>query len=250
MSKITLIIPMYNESGIITETANTLSNYMSANFSEYEILFSDDGSSDGCGDMVKELELPCVRVVGYEKNRGKGAAIRYAVGQADGDIVMFTDADLAYGTDVIKRVYDHFEANSRCELLIGSRNLTSEGYEGYTTVRRIMSKCYIKMLCIVGGFKFSDSQCGCKAFRGQAAKDIFGRCTVNGFAFDLEAILWAVELGMTVHELPVKIINHRESKVRIIRDSLKMFKDAYNIRKNVKKQSRLENKKRGMTNGI
>ncbi|MBR0449346.1 MAG: glycosyltransferase, partial [Clostridia bacterium] len=62
---ITLIIPMYNESLIIADTAKTLSDYMQKSFDSYEILFSDDGSTDGCGDIVKKLDLPCVRVVGY-----------------------------------------------------------------------------------------------------------------------------------------------------------------------------------------
>ncbi len=251
MSSITVVIPMYNEMGIIKETAATLSRYMSENFEDYEILFSNDGSNDGCDTAVEEMQLPHVRVVGYEHNQGKGAAIRYAMLEANGDIVMFTDADLAYGTDVIKRVFDHFEENPESDVLIGSRNLSKEGYEGYTAIRKIMSKLYIKMLGVVGGFKFSDSQCGCKSFRNKAAKSIFQRCTVNGFAFDLEAILWAVELDMAVNELPVKVINHRDSKIRIFRDSFKMLSDAKNIRKQVKKQSKLENdKSEDMTNGI
>ena len=74
---------------------------MSKNFDDYEIIFSDDGSRDGCGDMVREMDLPCVRVVGFEQNMGKGYAVRTAMLAAEGDIVMFTDAALAYGTDVI-----------------------------------------------------------------------------------------------------------------------------------------------------
>ena len=104
--KFSLCIPMYNELSIIKETAQTLSDYMSANFDDYEIIFSNDGSKDGCDKAVEEMNLPSVRVVGYEQNRGKGYAVRVAMLAAEGDIVMFTDADLAYGTDVIKRVYD------------------------------------------------------------------------------------------------------------------------------------------------
>ena len=232
--KISLVIPMYNESGIITDTARTLSEYMSRSFDDYEILFSDDGSTDGCGDIVRELALPCVRVVGYSKNRGKGSAVRHGVGEAEGDLIMFTDADLAYGTDVIRRYYDHFSEN-RPAVIIGSRNLDADGYEGYTFMRRLASKIYIKVLCVIGGFKLSDSQCGCKAFSREAAKDIFGRCTVDGFAFDFEAILWAGRLGYSISELPVKIINHRESKVNVLRDSVRMLKDLMRIKKSVKR---------------
>jgi len=158
--------------------------------------------------------------------------------KANGDIVMFTDADLAYGTDVIKRVYDKMCEDETTDVLLGSRNLSKDGYDGYTALRKLMSKVYIKVLGLVGGFKLSDSQCGCKAFKGDSAKEIFRRCEVNGFSFDFEAILWAQTLGMKIKEMPVKVINHRESKINVVKDSLKMLKDVKNIRKRVKKQAK------------
>lgn len=235
---ISLIIPMYNESSIIKDTASTLHEYMSKNFESYEILFSNDGSKDGCGDMVRAMELPSVRVVGYEQNQGKGCAVRTAMLEAKGEIVMFTDADLAYGTDVIKKAYDELISKPEASMLIGSRNLSKDGYEGYTAIRRIMSKAYIKVLCIIGGFKLSDSQCGCKAYRQTAAKDIFSRCKVDGFAFDFESIIWAQKLGYKIIEMPVKIINHRESTVRVFRDTARMLRDLVKIRTSVARECR------------
>ena len=233
--KFSLCIPMYNEISIIRETAKTLSDYMSANFEDYEIIFSNDGSKDGCDKAVEEMNLPCVRVVGYEQNRGKGYAVRVAMLAAEGDIVMFTDADLAYGTEVIKRVADTFAANPDADMVIGSRNLSKDGYEGYTAIRKLASKAYIKVLSIVGGFKLTDSQCGCKAFSGKAVKEIFPRCEVDRFAFDFECILWAVKFGMKIVEMPVKIINHRESKVSVLRDSFKMVRDILKMKKRIKR---------------
>lgn len=226
---------MYNEISIIRDTARTLSDYMQKNFEDYEIIFSNDGSRDGCDRAVEEMNLPCVSVIGYPDNRGKGYAVRKAMLAAKGDIVMFTDADLAYGTDVIKRVYDTFAQNPDADMVIGSRNLSKDGYEGYTAIRRIASKAYIKVLCIVGGFRLSDSQCGCKAFRADAVKKIFPKCEVDRFAFDFECILWAVKYGMKIVEMPVKIINHRESTIHMFRDTLKMLKDLMSMRKRIKK---------------
>ena len=233
--KISVCIPMYNENRVIAATAKTLSDYMAANFADYEIVFCSDGSTDGCDKTVESLNLPNVRVIAYEKNQGKGCAVRTAMLAATGDVRMFTDADLAYGTDVIKKVADAFEANEDADLVIGSRNLDKSGYEGYTFLRKIMSKVYIKVLCIAGGFQLSDSQCGCKAFRADAAEKIFSRCEVNGFAFDFEAILWAVKMKMKIVEVPVRVINHGESKVRIIRDTLKMLKDLSKMKRRIRK---------------
>lgn len=225
---------MYNESKIIEATARELSAYMESVFDDYEILFCDDGSKDGCGELVSALGLPNVSVVGYGENRGKGCAVRHGMLEAKGDVRIFTDADLAYGTEVIKRAYDMMCENGGTDMLIGSRNIENDGYEGYTLLRKIMSKTYIKVLCITGGFKLSDSQCGFKAFRGETAEDIFSKCRVNGFAFDFEAILYATKLEKQIGEMPVKIINHRESSVRPIKDTLKMLGDLRKIKKDVK----------------
>lgn len=238
--KISICIPMYNESAVIADTARTLSDYMEAHFDDYEILFCDDGSRDGSADIVRALELKNVIVTGYSQNHGKGCAIRTAMLEAKGDCVMFTDADLAYGTDVIAQAVQTFEANPEASLVIGSRNLNEDGYEGYTAMRRLASKAYIRLLCLVGGFRLTDSQCGCKAFRGVAAKEIFSRCTVNGFAFDFEALLWSDALGMTIREMPVKVINHRESKIRLFSDAFKMMWDLLKMKKRIRRAVRAD----------
>lgn len=233
--EISVCIPMYNESERIAATARELSEYMAKNFSDYEILFSDDGSTDGCADIVRSLDLPNVRVVGYKNNRGKGCAVRTAFLEARGDFVMFTDADLAYGTGVIRRAYDEHLAHPEAGMVIGSRNLDKDGYSGYTFLRRVASKAYIFLLGIVGGFSLSDSQCGCKGFSHDAVQKIFPRCEVDGFAFDFEAILWAGKLGIGIVEMPVKVINHGTSKVHVLRDSLKMLKDLHRMKKRISK---------------
>lgn len=232
--KISVCIPMYNESRVIAKSAQALSEYMEAHFEDYELIFCSDGSSDGCDEIVREMKLPNVNVIAYQPNQGKGYAVRTAMLAATGDVCMFTDADLAYGTEVIERVYNTFLENPDAHMVIGSRNLNKDGYEGYTLLRKLMSKVYIKVLCIAGGFKLSDSQCGCKAFRGDAAKKIFSRCEVNRFAFDFEAILWAIKMNMKIVEMPVKIINHGESKVNVIKDTLRMLKDLRRMKKRIK----------------
>lgn len=236
--QISVIIPMYNERPIIENTARTLYDYMSGHFEEgsWEVVFSDDGSSDGSDEAVRALNLPGVRVVGYEKNRGKGCAVRTAMLAAEGDIRMFTDADLAYGTEIIGRFADALKSNPDADILIGSRNLSADGYEGYTFIRRLASKVYLRLLCIVGGFRLTDSQCGCKAFRREAAQKIFSRCRVDGWAFDFEVILRAVKYGFKISEIPVKVMCHRESKIRLLRDALRMLCDLWRMKKEIKRE--------------
>ena len=131
--KISVCIPMYNESRVIEKSAKELSEYMQKTFEDYEIVFCSDGSTDGCDKLVEALALPNVRVIAYEKNQGKGYAVRTALLAATGDVRMFTDADLAYGTAVIRQVADEFEKHPDADLVIGSRNLDKDGYAEYTT---------------------------------------------------------------------------------------------------------------------
>ena len=154
---------------------------------------------------------------------------------ASGDIAMFLDADIAYGTDVIERAVQLMDEHPECEMVIGSRPLHPEGYAGYTPIRKLASKTYIKVLNLAGGFKLSDSQCGCKAYRGKAAHEIFSRVETKRFAFDFETILWAQKLGYPILEMPVKIVNHRESKVNVVRDTFRMLKELRAIKKRVGK---------------
>ena len=233
--KFSLCIPMYNESAIIADTAKTLAAYMAGHFHDFEILFSDDGSTDGSAEIVRALNLSGVRVIGYPDNRGKGSAVRGAMLAADGDVIMFTDSDLAYGTEVIERVAREMGDKPELDVLVGSRNISDDGYEGYTFLRKLASKSYIKLLCLAGGLRLSDSQCGCKAFRGEAAKRIFSRCEVNGFAFDFEAIMIATRMKMKIGEIAVKVINHRESKVHVFSDAFRMLGDLGKMKKRIKK---------------
>ena len=232
--RISLVVPMYNESAIIADTARALYKYMSENYgTDFEIIFANDGSRDNCAQIVEQLNLPCVRVVGYDKNQGKGCAVRHGVLASSGEIVLFTDADLAYGLDVIKDGADVLE-NGKHDLLVASRAKHPEGYEGYTPIRKLASKTYLKVLNLFGGIKVSDAQCGFKGFNGDVGRRIFSYCETNNFAFDLEFILIAQKMELKIYELPAKIINHRESKVNLVKDATRMVKEIFKIKKRIK----------------
>lgn len=233
--RVSLCIPMYNESSIIADTAKKVDEYMSEHFNDdYEIIFADDGSSDGSSDIVSGLELKNVKVVGYRQNKGKGCAVRHGILASHGDTVIFTDADLAYGLDVIEDAVRIIEER-KFPVLVASRAKHKEGYEGYTLIRKAASKIYIRVINIFGGIKISDAQCGFKAFDGKAAREIFSLCKTNNFAFDLEVILWAQKMKLKIYEMPAKIINHRESKVNVIKDAFKMLKEIFVIKRNIRK---------------
>ena len=90
--KLSVLIPMYNEKNIAENTARALISCLEPVFGDdYEIVFSDDGSLDGCGDILRALDLPNVKVTSYPDNRGKGSAVREGIKKCEGDIIVCTD---------------------------------------------------------------------------------------------------------------------------------------------------------------
>lgn len=235
--KISVIIPMYNEKNIVVQTIKKLDSVLMRDFGagQYEMIFSNDGSSDGCEALASEMikDYPALKVISDSVNHGKGYAVRQGMLLAKGDFVLFTDCDLAYGADVIKTFYDEF-IKGTADIWVGSRRINDCGYQGYTAKRKIMSEAYVRIINHVSGYKGTDSQCGIKGFSNACAKRIFSKTEVNRFAFDLEALLLAKKAGFKISEVPVRVINHNESKVRPVRDSLEMLSCIRKIKKNIK----------------
>ncbi len=241
--KLSIIIPIYNESKIIENTIDTLKNYIDTieDFAT-EIIFVSDGSTDGCEKKAKESIGNDKRfiITGYSDNRGKGSAVRFGILKATGDFRVYTDCDLAYGYEIIGTIVRLCRDNNY-DIVIGSRNLDPHGHDGYTFIRRFVSKIYIKLISVTAGFKNSDSQSSIKCFSARAAEDIFSNCEINRFAFDLEALIIAGKIGYKINEYPVRIINHneKESKVHLIKDTFQMLGDIRKIKrrtKNIKKK--------------
>jgi len=234
---ISLVIPVYNEEKIIKDTIISVKNYMQANFDDYEVIFVNDGSSDNTLSIINELSDDNIKAVTYEQNKGKGGAVRTGIFEAKGNIIFYTDCDLAYGLDVIKQGYEVFEENTDADIVIGSRKKHKDGYAGYTLLRKSMSRVFMFVLKTYGGIKQSDSQSGIKGFRKNAAKKIFDLCESEKWrwAFDVEVLLLAQKLKYKIYEMPVKIINHRESKVNPVKDSIRALRDIRKIKKRVKK---------------
>lgn len=232
--KVSLVIPAYNESKIIQDTLHAVSAKLAELTEDYEVILVDDGSTDNMTGLVLTCRDPHVRLESYSPNRGKGRAVRTGMLAARGDVILCTDADLAYGVDVFGTILDRFAA-SGADLVIGSRRLNGEGYGSYPPLRVFMSKCFALLSHKLSGLTY-DTQCGIKGYRREAAQAIFSQCFIDGFSFDFEVLMRADRLGLTVAEIPVSVVNFRESKIRVVRDSLRMFRDVFRIRRAVGKQ--------------
>ncbi len=227
-AKISLIIPAYNEKAIIKNTIETALDFLERNYSDYELIISDDGSTDETVKLAELITNPHLRIIGHKPNKGKGSAVREGILAACGDIVVYTDADLAYGIGTVGELVTKLQSKG-ADVAIGSRKLHPEGYEDYPIIRLLASRLFSFLTGLLAGFHY-DTQCGLKAFSATAAKQIFSRSISDGFAFDFEVMMLTKGLALSVTQFPVKIINHRDSKVQVLRDSIKMFGDIIRIR--------------------
>ena len=233
--EVSLVIPAYNESAIILDTIRAVSAKLAELTGSYEVLIVDDGSTDGMAELVRNCGDPHVRLESYSPNHGKGRAVRVGMLAAQGDVILCTDADLAYGVDVFAVILERFSGGD-AELVIGSRRIGPNGYQSYPPLRLLASKCFNLLVRLISGLTY-DTQCGIKGYRREAARRIFSKCTINGFSFDFEVLMRADKLGLKVEQIPVSVINFRESKVNIIKDSYRMFRDLFRIRRIVRKEA-------------
>ena len=246
--RFSVVIPMYNEKAAapscIRQLAEALEESAEASSFSYELIFSDDGSDDGCGALIRdfaehtELRHGSVMLLREERNRGKGAAVRRGMLAAAGDVILFTDCDLAYGCPILTEMLADFRERGG-DLLVGSRALSPDGYAGYSGIRTLASRLCRSLLRAVSGFRYTDSQCGIKLFAREAARELFSRTETDGWAFDFEVLLLADRMGYTVREFPVRVLNHRSSKIRLLRDSVRMLREVWRIRRRIARQARL-----------
>ena len=224
--KVSVIIPAYNEAGRIQKTLRTLKAHLEQGEYEYELIVVDDKSSD---DTARLVRLEGVEPLCQPQNRGKGAAVKRGALAAQGDVVLFTDADLPYDLSLIEESVAHIQSGA--DLAIGSREGT--GYETYGLVRRVSSAAFSFVTNLLLHLGINDTQCGFKAFSAQAAHTIFTLVTIDGFGFDAEALFIAKKHGMRIDRIAACMkAPPIGSSVHPLRDGVTMLRSLLSIVQN------------------
>jgi len=234
--QVSIVVPAFNEATRLPQSLRLLGDYFGRTSLLFEVLIVVEHSTDGTLELAKEAasEQANFQVIDNRVQRGKGYAIRCGMREARGALVFYMDADLSVPLEEIDRFLAYFEANPDAEVLLGSRQHPESRIERRQgLLRQTMGKAFNRVLRSLSLLPFRDTQCGFKAFRREAAREIFALQTIDGFAFDVEVLLLAQSLGYSVRELPVRWLNSPESKVHIVRDSLRMLADAFTVQRRV-----------------
>lgn len=271
--KLSIIIPAHNEEGRIEHTLDRIKDFILSKKYRAEIIICDDGSTDKTEEIVKKKEKEIDRDANYdlakfsfEKRKvhfGKGDAVNRGLRLAEGEIILFMDADSSTDISEIDKLIPYF--GKGYDIVIGSRytkkpHVPAEGFwEGFIKrlksvfeiifkgetelsqvkkkqpwFRRLMARGGNLLLYIILGLEINDTRCGFKAYSYKAAKKVYPLQRLDGFGFDDELLVIAKKLGFKIVEVPVNWYDEEAgTKVKPIKDSLKSLFELAKIRYNM-----------------
>jgi dolichyl-phosphate beta-glucosyltransferase len=226
---LTVVLPAYNEAERIGPALDELFQFLrdAANVGsvsglppKIEVLVVDDGSRDGTASIVagrpeaqplrhgEPAQLRLVRA----KHEGKGAAVRKGMLAAEGDLVVFTDADMATPPDQLPKLV---AALASSDVALGSR-IQPDGSDMRATqppYRRMLGKLFHTLASIWVVGPVQDTQCGFKGFTRDAAHDVFARQLVTSIVFDVEVIYLVRRRGYRFAVVPIQWQDRRGSRM-------------------------------------
>ena len=224
---LSLIIPAYNEGSRIAANVETVRAFLETLGKPYEIIVVDDGSTDRTGELLTKLQG--VKTISYQPNHGKGYAVRQGVIASRGDFVAFSDADLSAPISELAKLFAAIESSA--DIAIGSRALPdSQLVIHQPRYRELGGKALnliIRMLAVPG---IMDTQCGFKLFKGEVARQVFAKCILCGWGFDVEVLYLARKIGCRIAEVPVRWSHSADSRIRPFRAGLEVLADTLRIR--------------------
>jgi len=220
--EISVVFPAYNEAASLETAVEKVTQALNEFASSYEIIIAEDGSTDGTDKLSAALAAKSafVKHIHGEKRLGRGAALKNAFKQSSGEVLVYMDLDLATDVKYLKSLVEAVEYEGY-DFATGSRLLPESNVKRSGT-RHLASKTYNFMVRALLGSEVKDHQCGFKAFRREPLMQLLDEVGANHWFWDTEVLVRAYRRGYKIKEIPVSWKGGRETKVRLLQDSLNM----------------------------
>jgi glycosyltransferase involved in cell wall biosynthesis len=217
-SQVSVLIPVYNEEqtvAVVVRKVLALGSLLK------EVVIADDGSTDGTARVIQELakQDPLVRVFHLHKNQGKTAAIRHALTQATGEVILIQDADLEYDPaeipDVIAPILD-----GHADVVYGSRFMVRKAAR-VLYFYHYLANCFLTFMCnLLTNRNMTDIETGYKAFRTGVIKPL--RLTSKGFGMEIEITAMISKTKARTYEVPISYYgrSYKEGKKIGLQDAI------------------------------
>lgn len=191
----------------------------------------ENGSTDKTFEVAQKFadQHKNLRVI-HNQERGKGGAVQRGVLEAHGEYVFICDADLSMPVGEISKFLP--PALKDFDIAIGSREAPGAVRYNEPYYRHLTGRVFNMLIRLMVLPDLQDTQCGFKCLRARVARDIFPFQTLTGWAFDVELLYIAHHHGYHILEIPIDWYFNADSKVRVLRDSWRMFIDLLVIRRN------------------
>jgi glycosyltransferase involved in cell wall biosynthesis len=236
---LSVIIPAYNELDNFKRLVlHDVITYLEKQPYSWEIILSDDGSTDGSLAKLKQFadQYPNVQVLA-NPHRGKGPTVKDGMLAARGEWRLFTDFDQSTPIEEIEKLLPF---KNKFDIIIGSREIEGAVRDKEPIHRHLMGKVFNFVVQILAVPGIWDTQCGFKLFSQQAVQTLFPRLFIYGQeqkrqdaftgAFDVELLYLARKHGFKIKEVPILWRHYQTNRVNPIKDSWRMFKDIVRIR--------------------
>jgi dolichyl-phosphate beta-glucosyltransferase len=226
-----IVIPAYNEGTRLGPTLEKVLAYLRRQGWDAEVIVVNDGSRDHTAEIVRSFaeSHPQVRLVENPGNRGKGYSVRNGMLKAQGEIIVFSDADLSSPIEEMPKLLQAI--NQGADIAIGSRWLRAELQTTRQSLhRQLFGRIFNALNRMILGLRFKDTQCGFKAFTRRAAQTILPLQLIERWGFDPEILFLARKFGFRVAEVPVRWGHVGGTRIHPIVDGAHMFQEMLRIR--------------------
>jgi glycosyltransferase involved in cell wall biosynthesis len=216
--KISVVVPIYNAQKILPDNYLILKEKLEDLGYDYNIIFRDDASSDKSKDILEDISKKDSKskVFSEQHNHGLGFTLRKLFNDADGDIIVYVDIDLAFGVDILPALIEQIE---KTDVTLASR------YVGLPSnipfLRRISSRLYYWMCKILFSIKTKDIGSGLVVFRRKVLEG--QNLSSEGFDIHIELFAKIERGGFSIREIPVKYKYNGYSTFSVLRHGLGIF---------------------------